>query len=105
MHVSIIFFIFANKLQRNYLQNYKEMNEETKKDFNTASEKAIDGIEMGLTIITAALAAAQFIAGLALGRWEHVALSLPLGLLVYLEVKEYRAKCVKENATENDCRL
>lgn len=81
------------------------MNEEAKKDFNTASEKAIDGIEMGLTIITAALAATQFIAGLALGRWEHVALSLPLGLLVYLEVKEHRAKRAKENATENDCRL
>ena len=54
---------------------------------------------------TKALAAAQFITGLALGRWEHVALSLPLGLLVYLEIKEYRAKRAKENATENDCRL
>jgi uncharacterized membrane protein len=80
-------------------------NEEREKLINTLCEKAIAKTEMGLTIITAALAAAQFIAGLALGRWEHVALSLPLGLLVYLEVKEYRAKRVKENATENDCRL
>lgn len=82
------------------------MNEETKKVLNTLCEKGMKITEMGLTIIVATLAATQFIAGLALGRWEHVALSLPLGLLVYLEIKEHRAKDAdKENASVDDSRL